>query len=55
MNVLVQCHGGASRSATIICAYLIKAKSWNYEQALQFLKEKRPRVKPNYGFLVQLE
>lgn len=25
-NVLVQCHGGVSRSATIICAYLIKKK-----------------------------
>lgn len=54
-NVLVQCHAGVSRSATIICAYLIKHKALTPTQALQLLKEKRHRAKPNAGFLKQLE
>ena len=54
-NILVQCHGGVSRSATIICAYLIKKKDWSAEQALSYLKIRRPRVKPNEGFFEQLK
>lgn len=54
-NVLVQCHAGVSRSATIICAYLIKHHALTPEQALSLLKEKRHRAKPNMGFLYQLQ
>ena len=54
-NVLVQCHAGVSRSATIVCAYLIRKKSWIPEQALYYLKQKRSRAKPNAGFWKQVD
>lgn len=54
-NVLVQCHAGVSRSATIICAYLVKHKNKIPEQALYMVKSKRERTKPNAGFAQQIE
>lgn len=54
-NVLVQCHGGASRSVTLVLAYLMKIKGWTLEQAFKYIKEKRHRAKPNGGFWKQLE
>ena len=53
-NVLVQCHAGVSRSATIICAYLIKHKDKIPEQAIHMIKSKRQRAKPNQGFWKQI-
>ena len=57
-NVLVNCHAGKSRSGTILVAYLIKKNKWTAERALNFVRNKRERVKPNNGFwekLVQYE
>jgi protein-tyrosine phosphatase len=54
-NVLVQCHGGASRSVTLILAYLMKIKRLTLEEAFQLVKGKRHRAKPNIGFWKQLE
>jgi protein-tyrosine phosphatase len=54
-NVLVQCHGGASRSVTITVAYLIKIKGWSLDEAYQSVKDKRYRARPNVGFWKQLE
>jgi len=48
---LVHCAAGASRSATVIIAFLIKKFGWNTDQALSFLKRKRMKVQPNQGFL----
>ena len=68
-NVLVHCHAGISRSATIICNYLIR----NYYRELSenhkvnyltpketvytfvlFMRKKRPIIHPNDGFMNQL-
>lgn len=55
-NILIHCHRGISRSATIVIAYLI-----NYEPikkvnvVLDELKSKRHIVNPNKNFLKQLE
>jgi hypothetical protein len=53
--VLIHCHMGISRSATILIAYLM----WKYEMphfiALDYVRNKRPIVNPNGGFMQQLQ
>lgn len=49
-NVLVHCHQGISRSASIIIAYLMRERQLSYDAAFDFLKEKRKCVKPNVEF-----
>ncbi|EKM55098.1 uncharacterized protein PHACADRAFT_255472 [Phanerochaete carnosa HHB-10118-sp] len=53
-RVLVHCVQGVSRSASVVCAYLIKAYGWTPAQAVQFVKSKRPCTDPNPGFVSQL-
>ncbi|XP_070544354.1 probable rhodanese domain-containing dual specificity protein phosphatase [Ptychodera flava] len=53
-RVLVHCVLGASRSSTIVIAYLIKYHGWTLKDAYDYLKECRPCVSPNRGFLAQL-
>ena len=53
-NVLVHCAQGISRSAAAVIAFLMMRNSWDYETALDFLREKRPAVRPNKGFEEQL-
>ncbi|ROV97974.1 hypothetical protein VMCG_07061 [Cytospora schulzeri] len=53
-RVLVHCTQGVSRSATIVAAYLMWRKRETAAKVLAFMKSKRPRVHPNYGFLDQL-
>lgn len=53
--VLVHCVAGVSRSATCICAYLMHTTSMRAMEAIEHLKQIRPTVHPNYGFLKQLE
>lgn len=52
-NVLVHCMQGLSRSATIICAYLIHKKSMTFFDAIEYVKLKR-NIRPNIGFKKQL-
>lgn len=54
-NILVHCMYGMSRSATIVLAYLIKKKSMAYENAIAFVREKKPNIHPNVGFIKQLK
>ena len=53
-NVLVHCRVGASRSATLILAYLMKEFGMGLNEAFGFLKEKRWKIHPNPGFMNQL-
>ncbi|KRX01443.1 hypothetical protein PPERSA_01346 [Pseudocohnilembus persalinus] len=53
-NILVHCQAGCSRSASIVIVYLMHAKNWNLEQALIFVKRKRPIVHPNPQFMKYL-
>jgi protein phosphatase slingshot len=46
---------GISRSASVVIAYVMKAKNWNLNKALTFVKNKRNCIKPNENFLKQLE
>ena len=54
-KILVHCMAGASRSATIVIAFLMWNKKMKYMDALQFVKAKRFIVFPNYGFREQLK
>lgn len=53
-GVLVHCMQGASRSATIVAAYLIKYHRMGADEALDFMREKRSLVNPNQGYRDQL-
>jgi len=53
--VLVHCHAGVSRSATLCSAYLMSENSWDLNRTLEFLQSKRSVVAPNFSFLGQLQ
>jgi len=53
--VFVHCAMGKSRSATLVCAYLIWKNAASPAQALEQLCEGRPICEPNVGFAEQLE
>lgn len=54
-NILIHCYMGSSRSATIICAYLIQYYNYNVSQSIQLLKEKRDIVNINTSFISDLK
>lgn len=54
-GVLVHCHLGQSRSASIVIAYMMRKQGLTYEEALEKVKRKRSLVKPNVGFVKQLQ
>ncbi|KAG2391924.1 hypothetical protein C9374_013409 [Naegleria lovaniensis] len=53
-TVLVHCKAGVSRSASMVIAYIMKKYNQSYENALEFVKERRPQVCPNTAFIHQL-
>ncbi|ROW01008.1 hypothetical protein VSDG_02748 [Cytospora chrysosperma] len=53
-RVLIHCTQGISRSATIVAAYLMWRKRESAARILTFIKNKRPNINPNEGFLDQL-
>lgn len=53
-KILVHCHAGISRSASIVIYYLIKKYKLSYHNALHIVKNKRPIINPNIGFKNQL-
>ncbi|XP_076464214.1 dual specificity protein phosphatase 10-like [Babylonia areolata] len=53
-NVLIHCHAGVSRSATITIAYLLKHTRLAMGDAYKFVKAKRGIISPNFNFLGQL-
>ena len=52
--ILVHCQLGISRSTTCVIAYFIKYLGYTTVNALNFIKQKRTQVMPNFGFLNQL-
>ena len=54
-RVFVHCMRGVSRSAAIVLAWLIARKGLTVQEALDFLRSKRPIADPNEGFILQLE
>jgi atypical dual specificity phosphatase len=54
-RVLIHCYKGASRSATVACAYLMKTKRWSMNESLTHIQSRRPSAEPNFGFVMQLK
>lgn len=53
--VLVHCKMGISRSASTVIAYAMKQQRWPLDVALAYVKDRRSIVKPNEGFMKQLQ
>jgi len=49
--VVVHCQVGISRSATIVIAYLMKTLEYTLAQAFDHVRDCRPIIKPNSGFM----
>ena len=54
-NILIHCREGRSRSVSLVIFYLMKEKGWDYDTSINLIKEKRPFVSPNAGFVKQLK
>lgn len=54
-GLLVHCAAGISRAATITAAYLMKRFRLSPSAALWLIRERRSCVRPNNGFMKQLE
>jgi protein-tyrosine phosphatase len=54
-TVIIHCAAGISRSPTLVAAYFIIENGWTSEEALFYIKNRRPYVDPNSGFIRQLE
>ncbi|KAG7489966.1 dual specificity phosphatase 2-like [Solea senegalensis] len=53
-RVLVHCHAGISRSATICLAYLMHTQRVRLDEAFDFVKQRRHVISPNLAFMGQL-
>ncbi|EFJ14845.1 hypothetical protein SELMODRAFT_423066 [Selaginella moellendorffii] len=53
--VLVHCVGGRSRSASVVIAYLMWKEGCSFDEALESLLACRKCVRPNDGFITQLQ
>nr|XP_019935853.1 PREDICTED: protein phosphatase Slingshot homolog 3-like [Paralichthys olivaceus]XP_019935861.1 PREDICTED: protein phosphatase Slingshot homolog 3-like [Paralichthys olivaceus] len=53
--VLVHCKMGVSRSSSTVIAYLMKQYRWTLDTALAYVRDRRPIIQPNEGFLKQLQ
>ena len=54
-KVLVHCAAGISRSSTIVIAYIMWKNKESLNDAINFVKSKRPAIFPNSGFIDQLK
>ncbi|KAL8621281.1 hypothetical protein ACOMHN_008106 [Nucella lapillus] len=54
-RVLVHCHAGRSRSATICMAYLISSLHLSLDDAFEYVRSRREVIDPNLNFMRQLQ
>lgn len=52
---LIHCQAGMSRSATITIAWVMKSYRLRFNDAHDFVRERRPIILPNPGFVEQLQ
>lgn len=54
-SILIHCGAGISRSSTIVISYLMKKYYLDARLAYYMVRNKRPCIKPNNGFMAQLK
>ena len=54
-NVLVHCMMGVSRSASMVIWHLMTREKMGLAEAYNLVKQKRPIINPNRGFVEQLK
>uniref|UniRef100_A0A0A9WDN4 Dual specificity protein phosphatase 19 n=1 Tax=Lygus hesperus TaxID=30085 RepID=A0A0A9WDN4_LYGHE len=54
-TVFVHCNAGVSRSAAVTIAYVMQDELISFHEAYSRLKELRPAIQPNIGFINQLK
>ena len=54
-RVLVHCQYGISRSSSMVISYLMFKNKWTFEVAKKYVKDRRPQISPNDGFVKQLK
>jgi hypothetical protein len=47
----VHCAAGVSRSGMVVIAYLMRRHGWSRDEALVYVRTKRPDVRPNPAFM----
>jgi protein-tyrosine phosphatase len=52
--VLVHCHQGVSRSCSLAIGYLMWAQNMTYQDAYEYVRQRRGICSPNPGFIGQL-
>jgi len=50
-TVYVHCRNGVSRSGMVVTAYLMAEHEWTRDQALAFVRSRRPIVQPAPGYM----
>lgn len=54
-KILIHCLAGRSRSASILCGYLMWKNKWSMTKSLAFIKNRRPEADPDENYLKQLK
>lgn len=49
--VYVHCQNGVSRSGMVVVAYYMARNSWSRDEAMEFVKSRRPGLRPNPAFM----
>lgn len=53
-SVLVHCHAGVSRSASVVIAWIMQRLQWDYATAHSYVKSRRNIIYPNSNFVQAL-
>lgn len=54
LTTYVHCRNGVSRSGMVVTAYLMFKNNWPRDEALAFVRSKRPITRPNHAFMERL-
>jgi hypothetical protein len=50
-TVYIHCRNGASRSGMVVVAYYMARNGWSRDEAMEFVRARRPELRPNPAFM----